>query len=63
MRQEPEEEDTYNVRAPKGQGLGKSLSIPFILLHRLLIKSFRDVVAYGIRFAMYIGKYTQPRDR
>ena len=25
------------------------------LLHRSWIKSYRDVVAYGIRFAMYIG--------
>lgn len=25
------------------------------LLHRSFIKSYRDVVAYGIRFAMYIG--------
>lgn len=59
MRQDPQGEDTYDVVAPKGQGFEKSLSIPFILLHRLLIKSFRDVVAYGIRFAMYIGKYAQ----
>lgn len=31
------------------------LSIPLTLLHRNFIKSYRDVVAYGIRFAMYIG--------
>ncbi|MCJ1327169.1 hypothetical protein MMC10_003836 [Thelotrema lepadinum] len=29
--------------------------IPFILLHRNFIKSYRDVVVYGIRLAMYIG--------
>ncbi|KAL4878024.1 P-loop containing nucleoside triphosphate hydrolase protein [Aspergillus karnatakaensis] len=29
--------------------------ITFSLLHRLLIKSYRDVVAYGIRIAMYMG--------
>ena len=30
--------------------------IPLILLHRNFIKSYRDVVAYGIRLAMYTGK-------
>ncbi len=29
--------------------------IPITLLHRNFIKSYRDVVAYGIRIAMYIG--------
>lgn len=29
--------------------------IVIALLHRSFIKSYRDVVAYGIRFAMYIG--------
>ena len=29
---------------------------PFTLLHRSFIKSYRDVVAYGIRIAMYTGK-------
>lgn len=29
--------------------------IVLALLHRSFIKSYRDVVAYGIRFAMYIG--------
>lgn len=31
------------------------LFIPITLLHRNFIKSYRDVVTYGIRFAMYIG--------
>lgn len=30
-------------------------NIVLALLHRSFIKSYRDVVAYGIRFAMYIG--------
>ncbi|KAL8965238.1 MAG: hypothetical protein Q9183_003957 [Haloplaca sp. 2 TL-2023] len=29
--------------------------VTLALLHRSFIKSYRDVVAYGIRFAMYIG--------
>lgn len=29
--------------------------ITFALLHRLFIKSYRDVVAYGIRIVMYLG--------
>ncbi|KAJ3498745.1 hypothetical protein NLG97_g885 [Lecanicillium saksenae] len=28
---------------------------PFVLLHRSWIKSYRDVIAYGIRIAMYLG--------
>ena len=30
-------------------------SVVLALLHRSFIKSYRDVVAYGVRFAMYIG--------
>ena len=30
-------------------------TVTLALLHRSFIKSYRDVVAYGIRFAMYIG--------
>lgn len=30
-------------------------AVVLALLHRSFIKSYRDVVAYGIRFAMYIG--------
>ncbi|KAH0534117.1 hypothetical protein FGG08_007291 [Glutinoglossum americanum] len=30
--------------------------VPITLLHRSFIKSYRDVVAYGIRIAMYTGK-------
>ncbi len=29
--------------------------VPLVLLHRAWIKSYRDVVAYGIRIAMYLG--------
>ena len=32
-----------------------SFQIILALLHRSFIKSYRDVVAYGIRFAMYVG--------
>lgn len=47
-------------RSPNSLQGSKSRS-PFInvvlaLLHRSFIKSYRDVVTYGIRFAMYIGK-------
>jgi hypothetical protein len=33
------------------------LSITTALLHRSLIKSYRDVVAYGIRIVMYLGMF------
>ncbi|KAL8816231.1 MAG: hypothetical protein Q9223_004726 [Gallowayella weberi] len=40
----------------KGSKFHASLfTIILALLHRSFIKSYRDVVAYGIRFAMYIG--------
>ena len=29
--------------------------VPFTLVHRNFIKSYRDVIAYGIRIAMYLG--------
>ncbi|CBY00968.1 similar to ATP-binding cassette transporter [Plenodomus lingam JN3] len=31
------------------------LFVPLTLIHRSFIKSYRDIVAYGIRIAMYIG--------
>jgi hypothetical protein len=36
--------------------LSTRLSVPLTLLHRNFIKSYRDVVAYGIRIAMYFGQ-------
>lgn len=33
------------------------VTVVIALLHRSFIKSYRDVVAYGIRFAMYIGAF------
>ena len=33
----------------------KTIAITITLLHRMWIKSYRDVVAYGIRIAMYMG--------
>ncbi len=32
-----------------------ALMVPLVLLHRSWIKSYRDVVAYGIRIVMYLG--------
>lgn len=32
------------------------ISTVLTLLHRSLIKSYRDVIAYGVRIAMYLGK-------
>ncbi|OCK81639.1 putative ABC transporter [Lepidopterella palustris CBS 459.81] len=36
-------------------GSANKLLLPFTLIHRSFIKSYRDVVAYGIRIAMYMG--------
>lgn len=39
----------------EARGRPNPLLIPLVLVHRSFIKSYRDVVAYGIRIAMYIG--------
>ncbi|KAI4775479.1 putative ABC transporter [Aureobasidium sp. EXF-3400] len=39
----------------QGPGLAHNLGIPVTLLHRLFLKSYRDIVAYWIRVAMYLG--------
>ncbi|KAF9884887.1 hypothetical protein FE257_000954 [Aspergillus nanangensis] len=51
---------TIEARRPGGvdiDELGRPgvVSITLSLLHRLFIKSYRDVVAYGIRIVMYMG--------
>ena len=38
---------------PRGFGM-KSL-IPLTLVHRNFVKGYRDIIAYGIRIAMYMG--------
>jgi hypothetical protein len=37
------------------QSSANPLLIPLTLIHRSFIKSYRDIVAYGIRIAMYLG--------
>ncbi|KAL9630933.1 MAG: hypothetical protein Q9204_004472, partial [Flavoplaca sp. TL-2023a] len=50
-----EKPDSPNqLRSTKAAHAG-FFAIVLALLHRSFIKSYRDVVAYGIRFAMYIG--------
>ncbi|THZ59945.1 putative ABC transporter [Aureobasidium pullulans] len=39
----------------QGLGLAHDLGIPVTLLHRLYLKSYRDIVTYWIRVAMYMG--------
>lgn len=39
----------------EGKAHASFFAVVVALLHRSFIKSYRDVVAYGIRFAMYIG--------
>lgn len=36
-------------------GSANKFMLPLTLIHRSFIKSYRDVVAYGIRIAMYMG--------
>ncbi|KAF2837618.1 putative ABC transporter [Patellaria atrata CBS 101060] len=37
------------------QGTANSFTVSLTLIHRSFLKSYRDVVAYGIRIAMYMG--------
>jgi ABC-type multidrug transport system permease subunit len=48
-------EKTVALAGLQRPGLLHSLSIPGILLHRLFLKSCRDIVTYWIRVAMYLG--------
>ncbi|KAL8994682.1 MAG: hypothetical protein Q9169_005412 [Polycauliona sp. 2 TL-2023] len=50
----PTEKPDSNHRR-EGKAHAGFFAIVLALLHRSFIKSYRDVVAYGIRFAMYIG--------
>ncbi|KAA6412381.1 MAG: abc transporter [Lasallia pustulata] len=45
----------YEALRVDGRSGTTQLFIPITLLHRNFIKSYRDVVTYGIRFAMYTG--------
>ncbi|KAK8190481.1 ATP-binding cassette transporter-like protein [Phyllosticta capitalensis] len=40
--------------AVQAQTEANPLMVPFTLVHRSLIKAYRDVIAYGIRIAMYV---------
>ena len=46
-------EDNRSIRSSLSSP--NKLLLPFTLVHRSLIKSYRDVIAYGIRIAMYMG--------
>lgn len=50
--------ETSSHRSSRDGGVpqekANSLMIPLTLIHRSLIKSYRDVVAYGIRIGMYV---------
>ncbi|KAF2136251.1 uncharacterized protein K452DRAFT_322531 [Aplosporella prunicola CBS 121167] len=43
------------LRSSNFQGSANRLMVPLTLIHRAFIKSYRDVIAYGIRIAMYMG--------
>ena len=54
-------------REPKEEGLraekfsrANFFTVVLALVHRSWIKSYRDVVAYGVRIAMYTGKSFRP---
>lgn len=49
----PEDDGLRSLSVSKSRA--SFLKVVLALLHRSFIKSYRDVVAYGIRFAMYLG--------
>ena len=56
--QSPSREKDSNVVPLDTNSKSSFVLVVGALLHRSFIKSYRDVVAYGIRFAMYIGIFT-----
>lgn len=52
VRSMEKEKDTFSAEDLRRPG---PFTITTALLHRLWIKSYRDVVAYGIRILMYLG--------
>ncbi|KAI4201157.1 MAG: hypothetical protein LQ350_003472 [Teloschistes chrysophthalmus] len=48
-------DDSKPLHLAEAKSHASFIAVVFALLHRSFIKSYRDVVAYGIRFAMYIG--------
>ncbi|CAD0113876.1 unnamed protein product [Aureobasidium uvarum] len=48
-------EKSETLAGSQGPGLAHDLGIPITLLHRLFLKSYRDIVTYWIRVAMYMG--------
>lgn len=51
-----EKRDQVDALTIESQSITDRLAIPVTLLHRLIIKSVRDVFAYWIRIIMYMGK-------
>jgi ABC-type multidrug transport system ATPase subunit len=52
---ESEKGENASTSLDDGHQMASPLMIPFTLVHRSFIKSYRDIVAYQIRIAMYIG--------
>ncbi|OQE29127.1 hypothetical protein PENFLA_c004G05346 [Penicillium flavigenum] len=48
-------EKPVNKASTEEQTRPGTISITMALLHRSFVKSYRDVIAYGIRIAMYLG--------
>jgi hypothetical protein len=48
-------ENPVNKASTEEQTRPGTTSITMALLHRSFVKSYRDVIAYGIRIAMYLG--------
>ena len=53
---EHEVKGTHNENFDEKTAVGANLlRAPFTLTHRSFIKAYRDIIAYGIRIAMYLG--------
>ncbi|CAG8892093.1 unnamed protein product [Penicillium egyptiacum] len=48
-------EKSVNKASAEEETRSGTISITIALLHRSFVKSYRDVIAYGIRIAMYLG--------
>ena len=52
---EGETSGSAEIKWEDEHGSANKFMLPLTLIHRSFIKSYRDVVAYGIRIAMYMG--------
>jgi hypothetical protein len=60
---EDAEQKSTGLEVEKAEKRPGMISLIVTLLHRSFIKSYRDIIVYGIRFAMYMGRSPSRSER